>query len=202
MTVIVLVISFIAIWLGTTFLILRYIKKLKDDLLARFSDTEILSEKKGENNPVDEEGVYYPFDYVKRADPKNLLNFIKQEHPQVIALVLAHLEPDKASVILQNLPSELQGDVSRRIAAMDQVSPEVTREIEQVLEKKLSALSGEDYVAAGGVESIAKIINHVDRASRDKITEAIEDEDPKLAYMINELIASKEPKKKFYHEPH
>ena len=196
MTVIVLVISFIAIWLGTTFLILRYIKKLKDDLLARFSDAEKPSEKKGENNPVDEEGVYYPFDYVKRADPKNLLNFIKQEHPQVIALILAHLEPDKSSVILQNLPREQQGDVSQRIAAMDQVSPEVTRGIEQVLEKKLGALSGEDYVIAGGVESIAKIINHVDCGSKKQITEAIEDEDPELTYAINGLMIEKKPNKK------
>jgi len=97
---------------------------------------------------------------------------------------LAHLEANKASAILQNLPRELQGDVSRRIAAMDRVSPEITREIEQVLEKKLSTLSGENYIVSGGVESIAKILNHVDRNSRDQITEAIDDEDPELAEAI------------------
>jgi len=186
MTIIVMTISFIVIWLGTTLLIIRYVKRLKDDLLAKFSDTEKPSEKE-----EGEEGVYYPFDYVKRTDPENLLSFIQEEHPQIIALVLAHLEPDKASVILQNLPCELQSDVSRRIATMDRVSPEVTREIEQVLEKKLSALSGEDYIAAGGVESIVEILNHVDRDSRDQITEAIEDEDPELAYAINEVISLK-----------
>ena len=191
MTIIVMGISFIAIWLGTTFFIIRYIKKLKDDLFDRLSDTEKPSEKKGENIPgEDKDEVYSPFDYVKRADPKNLLNFIKQEHPQIIALVLAHLEADKASVILQTLPSELQGDVSRRIATMDIVSPEITREIEQVLEKKLSALSGEDYVTAGGIESIAKILNHVDRDSRDQITVAIEDEDPELAEEINNRLTT------------
>jgi flagellar motor switch protein FliG len=200
MTIIVMGISFIVIWLGTTFFIVRYIKKLKDDLFDRLSATEKPSEKKVENIPEeDKEGIYNPFDYVKRADPKNLLNFIKQEHPQIIALVLAHLEADKASVILQKLPSELQGDVSRRIATMDIVSPEITREIEQVLEKKLSALSGEDYVTAGGIESIAKILSHVDSDSRDQITEAIEYEDPELAYMINGLMTEKKPKKSIYH---
>jgi flagellar motor switch protein FliG len=192
MTIIIMGISFIVIWLVSIFFIVRYIKKLKDDLLARFSGTEKPPEKKGENIPEEnEDGVYYPFDYVKRANPENLLNFIKQEHPQIIALVLAHLEPDKASDILQKLPSELQCDVSRRIATLDMVSPEVTREIEQVLEKKLSTLSGEDYVAAGGVESIAEILNHVDCDSKNQITEALEDEDPELAYLINEAIALK-----------
>jgi len=186
MSIIAIGISFIIIWLGTTLLIVRYIKKLKNDLLDRFSDKEKPSEKE-----EDEKEVYNPFDCVKRTDPKNLLNFIKQEHPQIIALVLAHLEADRASVILQNLPSELQSDVSRRIATLDSVSPEVTREIEQVLENKLSAMSGEDYIVSGGVESIAKILNHVDRDSRDQITEAIDDKDPELAYMINEAIALK-----------
>jgi len=125
-----------------------------------------------------------PFDFIRRTDPAHLLNFIQQEHPQTIALILAYLEPNKASVILQSLPNELQSDVARRIATMDRTSPEVLREVERVLEKKLSTLSSEDYSAAGGVESIVEILNLVDRASEKQIIEALEDEDPELAEEI------------------
>ena len=78
-----------------------------------------------------------PFDFIRRTDPSHLLNFIQQEHPQTIALILAYLEPPNASMILQNLPSEIQSDVARRIATMDRTTPEVLREVERVLEKKL-----------------------------------------------------------------
>ncbi|GAB1483850.1 flagellar motor switch protein FliG [Treponema sp.] len=125
-----------------------------------------------------------PFDFIRRTDPAHLLNFIQQEHPQTIALILAYLEPNKASIILQNLPHEIQSDVARRIATMDRTSPEVLREVERVLEKKLSTLSSEDYTAAGGVESIVEILNLVDRSSEKMIIEALEDEDPELAEEI------------------
>ncbi|HCM25238.1 MAG: flagellar motor switch protein FliG [Treponema sp. GWB1_62_6] len=125
-----------------------------------------------------------PFDFIRRTDPAHLLNFIQQEHPQTIALILAYLEPNKASIILQSLPHEIQSDVARRIATMDRTSPEVLREVERVLEKKLSTLSSEDYTAAGGVESIVEILNLVDRSSEKMIIEALEDEDPELAEEI------------------
>ncbi|MDR0760112.1 MAG: flagellar motor switch protein FliG [Treponema sp.] len=125
-----------------------------------------------------------PFDFIRRTDPAHLLNFIQQEHPQTIALILAYLEPNKASIILQNLPHEVQSDVARRIATMDRTSPEVLREVERVLEKKLSTLSSEDYTTAGGVESIVEILNLVDRASEKQIIEALEDDDPELAEEI------------------
>ena len=125
-----------------------------------------------------------PFDFIRRTDTAHLLNFIQQEHPQTIALILAYLEPNKASVILQNLPHDVQSDVARRIATMDRTSPEVLREVERVLEKKLSTLSSEDYTTAGGVESIVEILNLVDRASEKQIIEALEDEDPELAEEI------------------
>ena len=125
-----------------------------------------------------------PFDFIRRTDPAHLLNFIQQEHPQTIALILAYLEPQKASVILQNLPDEIQSDVARRIATMDRTSPDVLREVERVLEKKLSTLSSEDYTAAGGVESIVEILNLVDRSSEKSIIESLEDQDPDLAEEI------------------
>jgi flagellar motor switch protein FliG len=125
-----------------------------------------------------------PFDFIRRTDPAHLLNFIQQELPQTIALILAYLEPNKASVILQNLPHEVQSEVARRIAIMDRTSPEVLREVERVLEKKLSTLSSEDYTTAGGVGSIVEILNLVDRSSEKQIIEALEEEDPELAEEI------------------
>jgi flagellar motor switch protein FliG len=128
--------------------------------------------------------VYRPFEFINRVDPMHLLVFIQQEHPQVIALVLSHLEPKNASVLLKNLPYEVQSDVTRRISTMDRVSPEISREIERVLEKKLSTLSSEDYSAAGGVDDMVKIRNLAGRASRKQIMKTLEDEDPELAEEI------------------
>jgi flagellar motor switch protein FliG len=122
-----------------------------------------------------------PFDFIRRTDPAHLLNFIQQEHPQTIALILAYLEPNKASVILGSLPSEIQSDVAKRIATMDRTSPETLREVERVLEKKLSTISSEDYTVAGGVESIVEILNLVDRSTEKGIIERLEEDDPELA---------------------
>jgi flagellar motor switch protein FliG len=122
-----------------------------------------------------------PFDFVRRTDPMHLLNFIQTEHPQTIALILAYLEPQKASIILSSLPHEIQSDVAKRIATMDRTSPETLREVERVLEKKLSTLSSEDYTAAGGVESIVEILNLVDRSTEKTIIESLEEDDPELA---------------------
>ena len=124
------------------------------------------------------------FENINRVDPVHLLNFIQQEHPQVIALVLSYLEPKKSSAILQNLGPEIQSDVIRRIACMDRVSPEVSRKIEQVLEKKLSMLSSADYSAIGGVEDMVKILNLVDGASKKQIIKSLDDENPELAEEI------------------
>lgn len=125
-----------------------------------------------------------PFDFIRRTDPSHLLNFIQQEHPQTIALILAYLEPQKASIILGSLPHEIQSDVAKRIATMDRTSPEVLREVERVLEKKLSTLSSEDYTSAGGLESIVEILNLVDRSTEKTIIESLEEDDPELAEEI------------------
>jgi flagellar motor switch protein FliG len=122
-----------------------------------------------------------PFDFVRRTDPMHLLNFIQQEHPQTIALILAYLEPQNASAILASLDHGVQSDVAKRIAVMEQTLPETLREVERVLEKKLSTLSSEDYTAAGGVESIVEILNLVDRTTEKTIIESLEEEDPELA---------------------
>ena len=125
-----------------------------------------------------------PFDFIRRTDPAHLLNFVQQEYPQTIALILAYLEPNKAATILQNLPAEIQPEVSKRLAKMDRTSPDVLREVERVLEKKLSTLSSEDYTAAGGVDSIVEILNLVDRSSEKAIIETLEETDAELAEEI------------------
>lgn len=125
-----------------------------------------------------------PFDFIRRQDPQHLLNFIQGEHPQTIALILCYMDPNKASQILSSLPHNIQADVAKRIALMERVSPEILREVERVLERKLSALSSEDYTSAGGIDAIVEILNNVDRATEKTIIEALEDDDPELAEEI------------------
>ncbi|WP_061219528.1 flagellar motor switch protein FliG [Leptospira weilii] len=125
-----------------------------------------------------------PFDFIRRTDPQHLLNFIQNEHPQTIALILSYLDPQKASNILSNLPHTIQAEVAKRIATMDRVSPDVLREVERVLERKLSTLTSEDYTSAGGIDSVVEILNLVDRGTEKTIIEALEEEDPELAEEI------------------
>ncbi|WP_017854528.1 flagellar motor switch protein FliG [Leptospira interrogans] len=125
-----------------------------------------------------------PFDFIRRTDPQHLLNFIQNEHPQTIALILSYLDPQKASNILSNLPHTIQAEVAKRIATMDRVSPDVLREVERVSERKLSTLASEDYTSAGGIDSVVEILNLVDRGTEKTIIEALEEEDPELAEEI------------------
>ena len=125
-----------------------------------------------------------PFDFIRRTDPAHLLNFIQGEHPQTIALILAYLDSNKSSMILGSLPHEVQSEVAKRIAVMDRTSPDVLREVERVLEKKLSTLASEDFTAAGGIDTIVEILNLVDRSTERTILETLEEEDPDLAEEI------------------
>lgn len=125
-----------------------------------------------------------PFDFVRRADPQHILNFIQQEHPQTIALILSYMEPQKAASVLGGLEPEHQSEVARRIANMERSTPEVIREVERVLEKKLASISSEDVAVAGGVDSIVEILNTIDRATERTIMESLEEEDPELAEEI------------------
>lgn len=125
-----------------------------------------------------------PFDFVRKTDPSQLLNFIQGEHPQTIALILAYLKPHQASVALSALPQDKQADVARRVATMDRTSPDIIKEVERILEKKLSSLVTEDYTAAGGVQSIVDILNTVDRGTEKFIMETLEIADTDLAEEI------------------
>ncbi len=129
-----------------------------------------------------------PFDFIRKADPGQLINFIQNEHPQTIALILAYLEPDQAASVLSALPPELQVDVARRIALMDRTTPEVLREVEKVLERKLSSVMSQDYSTAGGVQALVEVLNRVDRATEKTIIETLEIQDPELADNIKKLL--------------
>ena len=122
-----------------------------------------------------------PFEFVRKADASQLLNFIQDEHPQTIALILAYLSPAQSAAVVSALPPEKQADVAKRIAVMDRTSPDVIKEVEAVLEKKLSSLVNQDYTIVGGVESIVNILNTVDRSTEKHIMETLEVEDPELA---------------------
>ncbi|MCG0314995.1 MAG: flagellar motor switch protein FliG [Calditerricola sp.] len=125
-----------------------------------------------------------PFDTIRKADPGQVFNFIQNEHPQTIALVLSYLQPEQAAVILSALPPTLQADIARRIALMDRASPEVISQVEHILEQKLAANVSQDYLSAGGIEAIVAILNRVDRTTERTILDTLEVEDPDLAEEI------------------
>ena len=125
-----------------------------------------------------------PFEFVRKADPTQLLNSIQNEHPQTIALILAYVKPQQAAVVLSALPPEKQAEVARRIALMGGTSPEVIKEVEKVLEKKLASFVTEDYTSAGGIQAIVDIINNVDRGTEKHIMDTLEIQDAELAEEI------------------
>ncbi|HTG68738.1 MAG TPA: flagellar motor switch protein FliG [Candidatus Udaeobacter sp.] len=125
-----------------------------------------------------------PFDFARKAEPTQILNFIQNENSQTIALVLSYLQSEQSSHILSSLPQEKQAEVARRIALMDSTSPEVISQVERVLEQKLSATVTQDYTNAGGIDSIVQILNGVDRGTERTILDALEIQDPELAEEI------------------
>ncbi|MGD6832720.1 flagellar motor switch protein FliG [Sutcliffiella halmapala] len=125
-----------------------------------------------------------PFDFARKADASQILNFIQNEHPQTIALVLSYLEPTKSGQILSELPQELQADIAKRIAVMDSTSPEIINEVEQILERKLSTTVTRDYTNTGGIDSVVDVLNQVDRSTERTILDALEIQDPELAEEI------------------
>jgi len=122
-----------------------------------------------------------PFEFVKKTDASQLLNFIQDEHPQTIALILSYLSAGQAATILGALIPEKQAEVARRIATMDRTSPDVIKEVERVLERKLASLVNQDYTIIGGVDAIVDILNSVDRGTEKHIVESLEMEEPELA---------------------
>jgi flagellar motor switch protein FliG len=129
-----------------------------------------------------------PFSFLQRAESDNLLTFIQDEHPQTIALILCHLSHHKASEILAGLAMEKQLEVIKRVANMEQTNPEVIKEVEQGLESRLSNMLMQSMEKAGGVPTVAEILNLVDRATEKTIMEGLESDDPDLVEEIRRLM--------------
>jgi flagellar motor switch protein FliG len=129
-----------------------------------------------------------PFDFMRHTDPQQVLGFIQGEHPQTIALILSYLESPQAAMIISGLPAVMQAEVARRIAKMDRITPEVLREVERVLERKLSTVMGQDFTLAGGIDSVVAIINSADRGTERNIMEYLEENDPELAEEIKKRL--------------
>lgn len=123
----------------------------------------------------------HSFEFLKKADPKHLLTFIQYEHPQTIALILLYATPEQAAAIIAELPREKQIDVAMRIAMMDRTSPEIVKEVENLLEKKLSTVVSANLTEVGGIKSIAEILNRVDRSTEKYILDEFNKSNPELS---------------------
>lgn len=177
--------------------------KLKDDVISEFYQVclaqqyiaegginyakELLEKSFGADRAMDVIGKLTaslqvkPFEFIRKTDPSQLLNFIQDEHPQTIALIMSYLTAAQSALILSALPPDRQADVARRIAIMDRTSPEIIKEVEKVLESKLSSLVNQDYTIIGGVDAVVEILNTVDRGTEKHIMETLEIEEPELA---------------------
>jgi len=122
-----------------------------------------------------------PFSALRKADPKAILNIIREEHPQTVALILAHLTPDQAGIILASFPQEMQSDIARRVALIDRLTPDVIKDMETVLERKISSVIQQENTVVGGVQSLVDILNRVGRSAEKVVLEGLEREDPALA---------------------
>lgn len=151
-----------------------YAKELLDKALGEDKAQEIISKLTASLQ-------VRPFEFVRKTDPSQILNFIQDEHPQTIAMILSYLSAAQASMILGALSPEKQADVAKRIAMMDRTSPDVIKEVESVLERKLASLANQDYTIVGGVDAIVNILNTVDRGTEKHIMESLEIEEPELA---------------------
>jgi len=151
-----------------------YAKQLLDKALGNEKAQEVISKLTASLQ-------VRPFEFVRKTDPSQLLNFIQDEHPQTIAMILSYLTSAQSAMVLGALPPEKQADVAKRIAMMDRTSPDVIKEVERVLERRLASLVNQDYTVVGGVDAIVSILNTVDRATEKHIMESLEIEEPELA---------------------
>jgi flagellar motor switch protein FliG len=129
-----------------------------------------------------------PFDFIKKADPAQLLSFLQEEHPQTIALILVHLAPNQAAAVISGLPQEVRAEVARRIAIMDRTPPDVINQIEKVLQQKMSSVVTQKFTAVGGVKALVEVLNWVDRTTEKTILETLSENNPELADEVKKLM--------------
>ena len=126
-----------------------------------------------------------PFKFLEKAEMENLLTFIQDEHPQTIALIMAHLKPEQAGVLLAGLPKgRKQVEVVTRLAKLDQINPEVINSVEEALRRRLSEVITQQYATSGGVQMAAKVLTQVKSTVEKGVMEVLEEEDPELARQL------------------
>jgi flagellar motor switch protein FliG len=128
------------------------------------------------------------FTNLERADPQQLSKFILSEHPQTIALLLAHLKPSQAAQLANSLPEDLRVEVITRMATLDEISPEVIMRVSSVIEQRLKSLGNQTHESYGGVRAVAELLNRLDRGVSSAVLETIEGESPDLAVSIRNLM--------------
>lgn len=160
---------------------MAYLKEVLEKAVGPHKASDLL-----EKIVADKESV--PFDFIREIDPSQIFNFIQNEHPQTIALVLSYMRPDQAAIILSELPHDKQVEVVRRIATMDQTAPDVVKEIERMLQRKIASVSNEEFSVAGGVKSVAEVLNRADRTTEKSILESLEENAPEIADEVKKLM--------------
>ncbi|NMB36152.1 MAG: flagellar motor switch protein FliG [Firmicutes bacterium] len=156
-----------------------YARELLERTLGRHKAVELIKRLK-------EQVRVRPFIFARDTDPEQLVNMINREHPQTIALILSYLDSQQAAAVLSDLPEEMRADVARRIALMERTSPEILKEVETVLQEKLSTVFQQDFTQAGGLETVVNILNSVDRGTEKIILEELEKDDAELADEIRQ----------------
>jgi flagellar motor switch protein FliG len=129
-----------------------------------------------------------PFEFLRKVEPQQIFNFLQSEHPQTIALVLAYLPADSGATVMSMLPEEMQAEVAMRVAVMDRTAPEVIREVEEVMERKLASVINQELATAGGVKSLVDILNYVDTTTERNIIESLGERDSELAEDVRKLM--------------
>jgi len=169
--------EFLDIYRAREFLVsggIGYARELLEKTLGQQKASEILSKLTREMKAV-------PFSALRKADPKSILNIIREEHPQTVALILAHLTPEQAAIILASMPPDMQSDIARRVAIIDRLTPDVIKDVETVLESKITSVMKQDHSVVGGIQSLVDILNRVGRSAEKVVLEGLEREDPALA---------------------
>lgn len=160
---------------------IRYAQEVLEKALGKAKATEIVERLQGLK------GASF-FTGLKKVDPRFLLDSLRAEHPQTIAVVLSHLDPKTSASILAGLPPEARADVVIRIANMDKTNPEVIGEIEQILDQRLSSVLKQEVSISGGIPQVAEILNSMDRSSERGIFQALQESDPFMADEIRKLM--------------
>jgi flagellar motor switch protein FliG len=129
-----------------------------------------------------------PFEFLRKTPPEQLVTFLRNESPQTVALVVANLHTSLASQVLSHLPGAEQADIALRIARMGETSPEVVKQIEGVMKKKLDSVVQQEYSSAGGIKSLAEILNRADRSTERNVLDALTESDEELAAEVRRLL--------------